>query len=199
MNDAARRAGRADAGGGGRTGPRVAEGARPAREARELPPRGRHLRALPAPDRAARLAPVVVCHGGACPARDRGPARTARPLPPAVAARLRAPLARGDPRLEHLAPALVGAPAAALVLPRTASHVHVAAARRLRGGGSGSSGATPTCSTRGSRPRSGRSRRSAGREESRRAPSLLPRRPQLDGARDHPPLGEPDDLVRVSS
>ena len=50
-----------DAAGGGRARPRLAEGARPAREARELPPRGRHVRALPHADRAARSR----CSGGA--------------------------------------------------------------------------------------------------------------------------------------
>ena len=50
-------------------------GARPAREARALPPLGRHLRALREPDRAADLAAVVVRDGGARSARDRGAAR----------------------------------------------------------------------------------------------------------------------------
>ena len=112
---------------------RMAEGARPAREARALPPRRRHLRALPQPDRAARLAPVVAGDGGAAAARARGPARAPRPLPPRVAAPVRDPLVRGDPRLERLAPALVGAPAADLVLPRRSRHVRVAAARGLCG------------------------------------------------------------------
>ena len=48
-----------DAAGGGRCGRRLAEGARPAREARELSPRRRHVRALPLADRAADLAAVV--------------------------------------------------------------------------------------------------------------------------------------------
>ena len=55
----------ADSGRGRRARRRLAEGARPAREARELPPLGRHLRALPHADRAARLAAVVVPDGRA--------------------------------------------------------------------------------------------------------------------------------------
>ena len=54
-----------DAGGGRRARRRLAEGARPAREARELPALGRHLRALPLAHRAARLAAVVVPDGRA--------------------------------------------------------------------------------------------------------------------------------------
>ena len=56
---------RADPGGGRRARRRLARGARPARRAREPPPRGRDLRALPLADRAARLAAVVVRDGRA--------------------------------------------------------------------------------------------------------------------------------------
>ena len=70
--------------------------------------------------------------GGAAQAGARGAAGAARPLPPRVAAPVRDPLARGDPGLEHLAPALVGSPAAALVLPGRPRHLRLAAARRLR-------------------------------------------------------------------
>ena len=56
---------------------RVGRGARARREARAVPPRGRHLRALPLADRAADLAAVVVRDGGARGARDRGAARSA--------------------------------------------------------------------------------------------------------------------------
>ena len=62
----------------------------------------------------------------------RSLARTASALSPRVAAPVRDPLVRGDPGLEHLAPALVGAPAAAVVLPRRPRHVRLAAARRVR-------------------------------------------------------------------
>ena len=126
-----RRPGREDAAGGRRGDPRLVEGARRARQARALPARRRHLRALPHPDRAARLAAVVGGDGGAAQARTRGAARAARPLPPRVAAPVRDPLARRDSRLEHLPPALVGAPAAALVLPGRARHLRLAAAGRL--------------------------------------------------------------------
>ena len=192
-----RRPRREDAAGGRRGDPRLAEGARPARAARALPARGRHLRALPHADRAARLAAVVGGDGGAAQARARGAAGAARPLPPGVAAPVRDPLARGDPGLEHLAAALVGPPAAALVLPGRPRHLRLAAAGRLR-----------RVRLDRARARPGRARhlvlvralavrhaRLAGADA--RARALLPRRRQLDRARDHPPLGEPDDLDRA--
>ena len=52
--------------------------------------------------------------------------------------------------------------------------------------------ATPTCSTPGSPPRCGRSRRSAGREETARAARLLPDRRALDRARHPLPVGRAD-------
>ena len=94
----------------------------------------------------------------------RGAAGAARALPPRVAAPVRDPLARGDPGLEHLAAALVGTPAAALVLPGRPRHA--APGRRPTRAPSAaraSSRAIRTCSTPGSRRRSGRTRRSAGR------------------------------------
>ena len=69
---------RADAGGGGGEDPRLAEGARPAREARALPAQRRALRALRDADRAADLAAVVVLDGGAQAAGAGGAARAAR-------------------------------------------------------------------------------------------------------------------------
>ena len=159
-----------------------------------LPARGRHLRALPHPDRAAHLAPVVVRDGGAAAARARGAARAPRPLPPRVAAPVRDPLARGDPRLEHLAPALVGAPAADLVLPGRARHVRVAAAGRVRRVRLGRDRARPGRARHLVLVRAValRDARLAGADA--RARALLPRRRQLHRARDHPLLGEPDDL-----
>ncbi len=68
---------RALAGGGGRSHPRMERGARARRAARAVPARGRHLRALPLPDRADHLAPVVVCNGRARGAGDRGAPRAA--------------------------------------------------------------------------------------------------------------------------
>ena len=85
-------------------------------------------------------------------------------------------------RLEHLAPGVVGAPAAGLVLPGRPRHrrrVGAGGVRRVRA--RRSSSATPTSSTRGSRRRCGRSRRSAGRTTrpscaaSTRATSTSPR------------------------
>ena len=72
-----RRARRADAGRGRGADPRVAQGARPAREARAVPALGRALRALQEPDRAADLAAVVVRDGRAQAAGARGAARAA--------------------------------------------------------------------------------------------------------------------------
>src|SRR5207247_2381398 len=100
-----------NAGGGGRADPGVAARARSARAAGVVPAHRRALRALPVADRAVDLAPVVVLDGRAEGARARGAARAARPLPPRVAAPVRDRLARARARLEHLAPALVGAPA----------------------------------------------------------------------------------------
>ena len=127
----------------------------------------------------------------------RGSADPPRPLPPRVAAPLRHRLARERARLEHLAPALVGASAPRLVLPRRPRH-----RRRVRAGG------LRRVRQDGARARPGRPRhvvlvgalavrdaRLAGRHA--RAAALLPGRPQHHRARDHPPLGEPHDLRRA--
>ena len=92
------------------------------------------------------------------------------PLPPRAAVDRRLPeLAREHPALVHLAPALVGPPAAGLV-PRRGDLRRRRAARRARAGS-----ATPTCSTPGSRPGCGRSRRWAGPSRRRScAPSTRP-------------------------
>ena len=138
--------------GGRRAGPRLAEGARPAREARALPPLGRDVRALPLADRAARLAAVVVRDGRARRAGDRGAARAARPLPPREPAPLRDRVARAGARLVRLAPALVGAPDPDLDVPRRPPDLRVAdRPTRAPSAARASSSATPTCSTRGSR------------------------------------------------
>ena len=68
---------RPDAGRGRRAGARVVRGARPAGEARAVPPLDRRLRALQEPDRAADLAAVVVRDGWAEAAGARGAARAA--------------------------------------------------------------------------------------------------------------------------
>ena len=114
MNDQAGDLAGPDPGRGRRGGRRLDQGARPARQAGELPALGRHLRAVPFADRAADLAPVVVRDGGAGRAGDRGAARAARALPSRVAAPVRDRVAGGDPRLVPLAAALVGASAADL-------------------------------------------------------------------------------------
>ena len=94
-----RRSRRADAGRGRRApSSRGSKEHGAAREARELPALGRHLRALPLADRAARLAAVVVPRWTslAQPAID-GAARAPRALPSRVAAPLRDRVARGAP------------------------------------------------------------------------------------------------------
>ena len=142
---------------------RLAEGARPAREARELPPLGRHLRALPLPHRAARLAAVVVPDGRARRARRSRRSRAAGPLPPREPAPVRDRLARERARLVPLAPALVGSPDPGLDVRGRPPDLRLAAARRLRRVRLGRARARP------GRPRhlvlarrSGRSPRSAG-------------------------------------
>ena len=154
------------------------------------------VRPLQEPDRAADLAPVVVLDGRSSSSpRSRRCAR-ARPVPSGGPAPLRDRLPRGRTRLEHLAPDLVGAPAAALGVPRRAHHRHRNRARRLRGVRVGRAD-----------PQRGRARhlvlvralavrdaRLAGRH--RGSPDVLPGQPEHDGARHHPPLGEPDDLRR---
>ena len=90
----------------------------------------------------------------------------ARHVPSRVAAPLRDLFARGCARLEHLAPDLVGPPAAALGVPGRPRHRAGDDAGRVRRMRLDRADALDrTCSTRGSRRRSGRSRRSAGRSE----------------------------------
>ena len=166
MSDAGRRPRGPDAGRGGRGDRRLGQGSRLARQAGALPARRRHLRALPLPDRAAHLAAVVVRNGGARakPAIEALRA-SARALSPGVAASVRDPVARGRTRLVPLAPALVGPSAADLVRRPTErrSAPPPRRRRRRRRGAASRSSAIPTSSTRGSRRRSGRSPRSAGR------------------------------------
>ena len=102
----------------------------PARGAGAVPALGRHVRALPLPDRAARLAAVVVRDGRARAPGDRGASRAARPLPPGEPAPVRDRVAREGAGLVRLAPALVGASDPDLDVPRRAPDVRVAASRR---------------------------------------------------------------------
>ena len=180
-----------------RSDPRLAEGARPAREARALPALGRDVRANAQSDRAVDLPAVVVRDGGARATRDRGAAGAARSLPPRVAAPVRDRLARDDPRLVPLAPALVGPPAPDLVLPGRPRQRRRHRARRVR-----------RVRLHGARARPRRARhvvllgalalrdaRLAGPDAGARV--VLPGRRERDRARDHPALGEPDDHVRA--
>ena len=131
-------------------------------------------------------------------AGPRSTARRARPLPPALAAPLRDRLARERARLEHLAPALVGPPAAGLGVPERPPDRRGDRARGVRRVRLDRADARArTCSTLGSRRRSGRSRRSAGPRRRRSSRRWYPGDAEHDRARDHPPLGEPDDLQRA--
>ena len=158
-----------------------------------MAPQRRALLALRQPRRAARLAAVVLRDAGARRAGDRRRARGARALHPQEPRAHLLRLDGADPAVVRLAPALVGPPAAGLVLHlrrddrpgRAAGALPVLRLGRARR-------ATPTCSTPGSRRRSGRSRRSAG-PRTRRAARLLSRPRALHGARHHQPLGRADD------
>ena len=112
-------------------------------------------------DRAADLAAVVHAHGRAGRAGDRGRRASGRVRFHPDAGRARLPRLDGEhPAVVHLPPAVVGPPAAGLVLRRLRGDLrrHRArptAAERLEH-------RTRTCSTRGSPARCGRSRRWAG-------------------------------------
>ena len=197
-----RRARRAHAGGGGRA--RRSRGPRSAGSLEKREPYRHsvgHVRALPLADRAAHLAAVVVRDDGAGGAGHRGAPGAARPLPPGVAAPLRDRLARGDAR--------------------------TGASRASSGGGTSSRSGTartatsPSQSRRAVRVRRVRLDASSQREpdvldtwfssalwpfatlgwpdETPELAPLLPGRRQLDGPRDHPPLGEPDDLAGLEA
>ncbi len=85
-------------------------------EHRRVRARRAALAPLRPPHRAADLAPVVLRHDRPGAPGDRGRARGAAALPPGGAAREGLPrVAREHPALVHLAPALVGPPAARLV------------------------------------------------------------------------------------
>ena len=123
-------------------------------------------------------------------------ARAARPLPPPVAAPVRDPLARGrSARLEHLAPALVGAPAPDLVLPRRARDRRQAAARRLRECGSAELTRDPDVLDTWFSSALWPFATLGWPEQTPELEALLPGRRQLDRAGHHLPLGEPDDLA----
>ena len=121
-------------------------------------PRRAALAPLGRADRAADLAAVVLRHGEARGAGDRrGEGRVAS-LPSRAALDRGLPrLAREHPALVHLPPALVGPPDPGLV-PRRGDPLRAWSRQRARAGS-----AIPTCSTPGSPPPCGPSRRSAGR------------------------------------
>ena len=134
-------------------------------EERPYLPRGGALLPVPLRDRALDRRPPVVREGRASltgPAKEAALEGRVRVRARALAALVHR-VARRPPRLEHLAPALVGAPDPGLVLPRRSRHGRgrgpdacapsAAAARSAR---------TTTCSTRGSPRSCGRTRRSAG-------------------------------------
>ena len=182
--------------GGRRRDRRVGEGARLAREARALPPRGRHVRAVPLADRAAHLAAVVVPDGGRGAAGDRR--RSARATCATTPSRSTASRSRRSRRRP------------------------TGASRASSGGGTSSRSGTRPTARRSAPPTEEEARAQAGegveldarprrarhvvlvgavavrdarlaRRDAGARP-LLPGQRQLDGAGDHPALGEPDDL-----
>ena len=188
-----------DRGGGAQARRRRPARARPAARGAAVAAQRRALLALGQPRGAARLAAVVLRHAGARRAGDRRRARGARAL---RSQEPRAHLLRldgADQAVVRLAPALVGPPAAGLVLQlrrddRAGRAADALPGLRLRRAAS----ATRTCSTPGSPRRSGRSRRSAGRRR-RRGTARSTRARAVHGARHHQPLGRAhgDDGHRV--
>ena len=137
----------------------------PAREARVVPAHGRALRPLQD-----RIEPLISSSGGATMDELKKPALAALRAGrvryhPESAAPIRDRLSLENIRpLEHLAPALVGAPASGLGLPGRPRDGRGDGARGLRRVRlDGAHAGARTCSTRGSPRRSGRSRSSAGR------------------------------------
>ena len=149
--------------------------------------------------RAADLAPVVLRHGRAGRAGDRGGARRAalrfHPEQPWTERLPR--LAREHPALVHLAPALVGPPAPGLVLRRgDETYVGERAARAASGW---ELRATRTCSTPGSRPALWPFATLGWPEETPELRAFYPTDVLVDRARHHLPLGRPDGDDRASS
>ena len=146
---------------GGR-GRRAARGGSTARRG-ALRPLSPLLAPLRRADRAADLAAVVLPHGRARQARDRG-RRRRRGADRAGAVEAGLPrLDARDPSLVHLAPALVGAPDPRLVLRRLRGNLSSPRSRpSVAAPATASCARRRTSSTPGSARRSGRSRPSAG-------------------------------------
>ena len=141
--------------------------------------------------RAAHLAAVVHAHGRAGRARGRGGALRPDPHPSGVAEAPLPRLARRDPALVHLAPALVGAPDPCLVPRRRAPRGRrTAGGRRL--------GARP------GRPRHVVLVGAVALRDARlarghaRPGGVLPHRRPVHGARHPLPLGRPDGHARAA-
>ena len=155
-----------DAGRGRRARRRLAQRARPAREARALPALGRHVRALPHADRAARLAAVVVRDGRARAPGDRGAARrAASSTTPRASTASRSSRSSRRPTGASRASSGGATRSRSGRAPTATGPARGRSRARAPSAARPSSCATPTCSTRGSRRRSGRSRRSAGPSE----------------------------------
>ena len=161
---------------------------RPARarrpgQGRGLPAQRRHLRPLRHSHRAAHQRAVVHGHGRAQAAGD---GRRARRQGHVHAGALGAGLRRldGQPAaVVHQPAALVGTPAAGVVLPGRPPHGGRDASRRpVPSAAPPSSRARPTCWTRGSARRSGRSPRSAGRSRPPTWPTSIRRTCSARGA-----------------
>ncbi len=119
--------------GGAQGGGRGARAGGPDPQAGALHAHGAVLTPLRRAHRAADLAPVVHAHARAGRARERGGAHGPGPLPPRALGAGLPRLARQHPAVVHLAAAVVGAPAAGLVLRRVRRDVRRrAAARALR-------------------------------------------------------------------
>ena len=175
----------------------VAPRARPAGEARVVPTHRGPLRALHDADRAADLAAMVVLDGRLPGARSRRARLRPGPLSPRVTAPFRHLLARGGARLEHLPADLVGSPAPALGVPRRPrdrAGGRAGGVRRVRLGRARPLDRCPRHVVL-VLPLAVRDARLAGRHGG--PADVLPGRPEHDRARHHPPLGEPDDLLRA--
>ena len=172
------------------------------REGRAAPARGRHPRPLRHRDRAASVDAVVREDEPARQARDpRGRERRDHVLSAALAQRLHV-VDDEHPRLVHLAPAVVGTSHSGVVLRRLRSpdgRAHRSReVRRLRQ--CEDSARTKTCSTRGSRPGCGRSRRWVGPTRTRPTSKRYhPTSVLVTGLGDHLLLGRAHDhgLARV--
>ena len=193
MTDGRRALRRADRAGGARGGRRRAARGGPDQPHRALHARGAVLAALGRADRAADLAAVVHAHGRARRAGDRGGRRRPRAHPPRGPAPALPRLDGEHPPVVHLAPAVVGPPAAR---SGTAATRPTSAWTRPTGP---AGSATRTCSTPGSRAALWPFATLGWPDETAELKAFYPTDVLLDGARHPLPVGRPDghDRARV--